>query len=116
MSPYQHGVSQSATAQGMQAEALLAFLGLLVKPAFQPDASFPALDGHGCEASPGLPCEVSMNGVSSILTLEVEGDSIEASHYPWIFISKSQVENVCQTLELSVQGTACRQGGALPHR
>jgi hypothetical protein len=62
----------------MQAEALLAFLGLLVKPAFQPDASFPALDGCGCEVSPGLPCKVLMNGVSLIPTLEVKGDSVEA--------------------------------------
>jgi hypothetical protein len=85
MSLYQHGVCRSATAQGTQAEALLAFLGLLVEPACQPDASFLALDGCGCEALPGLPCEVSMNGVSSKPTLEVEGNSIEAIHYPWIF-------------------------------
>jgi hypothetical protein len=45
MSPYQHGIRLGTTAQGMQAEALLAFLGLLVKPAIQPNASFPALDG-----------------------------------------------------------------------
>jgi hypothetical protein len=115
MSPYQHGVRRSATAQGTQAEALLAFLGLLDEPAFQPDASFPALDGHGREASPGLPCEVSMNRVSLIPTLEVESNSLEAIHYPLISISKSQVEIICQTLELSVQGTACRQGGASPH-
>jgi hypothetical protein len=98
MSPYQHGIRQSTTAQGTQAEALLAFHGLLVKPACQPDASFPALDGHGCKALPGLPCKVSTNGVSLIPTLEVEGNSVEAIHNPWIFISKSQVECVCQTL------------------
>jgi hypothetical protein len=94
MSPYRHGVRRSATAQGTQTEALLAFLGLLIEPAFQPDASFPALDGCGREALPGLLCKVSMNGVSSIPTLEVEGNSIEAIHYPWISISKSQVEIV----------------------
>jgi hypothetical protein len=116
MSPYQHGICRSAMAQGMQAEALLVFLGLLVKPACQPDASFPALDGCGRKALPGLPCKVSStNGVSLIPTLEVEGNSVEAIHYPWISISKSQVECVCQTLELLVQGTACHQGGALPH-
>ncbi len=93
----------------------LAFLGLLVKPAFQPDALFPALDGRGHEASPGLPCEVLTNGLSLIPTLEVKGDSVEAIHYPWISISKSQVEIVCQMLELSVQGTTCRQGGNPPH-
>jgi hypothetical protein len=87
-------------AQGTQAEALLAFLGLLVEPACQPDASFLALDSCGHEASPGLQCEVLTNGVSSIPTLEVEGNSVEVSHYPWIYISKSQVEKVCQTLEL----------------
>jgi hypothetical protein len=112
MSPYRHGVRRSAMAQGTQAEALLAFLGLLVKPAIQPDALFPALDGCGREALPGLPCEVLANGVLSIPTLEVEGDSIEATHYPWISISKSQVEIVRQ--KLSIQGTACRQRGTLP--
>jgi hypothetical protein len=115
MSPYQHGVRQSATAQGMQAEALLAFVGLLVEPAFQPDASFPALDGCGHKALPGLPCKVLTNGVLLILSLEAEGDSIEAIHSPWISISKSQVEIVCQMLELSVQGTACRRGSNPPH-
>ncbi len=50
ISPYQHGVHQSATAQGTQANALLAFLGLLVKPVYQPYALFLALDGHGREA------------------------------------------------------------------
>ncbi len=114
MSPYQHGLCQSATAQGMQWEALLAFLGLLVKPVFQPDVLFPALDGNGRKALPGLLCKVSANGVLSIPTLEVEGNSIEASHYPWISISKSQVENICQMLELLVQCTACRQGSAPP--
>ncbi len=102
-------------AQGMQADALLAFLGLLVEPVFLPDALFSALVGHGCEALPGSLCKVSMNGVSSIPTLEVEGVSKEVIHYPWISISKSQVEIVCRTLELSVQGTACRQGSAPPH-
>jgi hypothetical protein len=115
MSLYQHGVRQCATAQGTQAEALLAFYGLLVEPAFQPDALFSALDGRGHKASPGLLCKVSTNGVLLIPTLEVESNSIEAIHYPWISISKSQVEIVCQTLELSVQGTACHQGGAPPH-
>jgi hypothetical protein len=105
---------RSAMAQGTQAEALLAFLGLLVKPAFQPDAPFPALGGRGREVLPGLPCKVLTNGVSLIPLLEVKGNSVEAIHYPWISISKSQVEIVCQTLELPVQGTACRQGGAPP--
>jgi hypothetical protein len=45
ISPYQHGVRQSAMAQGTHLEVLLAFLGLLVEPAFQPDAPFTALDG-----------------------------------------------------------------------
>jgi hypothetical protein len=74
MSPYQHGIRQSATAQGTQAEVFLAFLGLLVKPVCQPDVLFLALDGCGRKASPGLPCEVSTNGVLLIPKLEVEGN------------------------------------------
>jgi hypothetical protein len=117
MSPYQHGIRRSATAQGAQAEVLLAFLGLLVKPAIQLDALFPALDGHGREALPGLPCKVSTNGVSSIPTLELKGNSVECIHHPWICISKAQVgHGVCKTPELLVQGMACHQGGTLPHR
>jgi hypothetical protein len=53
---------------------------LLGKPAIKPDAPFPALDCCGGKTTPGLPCQVSMNGVSSILLLELEGDSIEGIH------------------------------------
>jgi hypothetical protein len=73
-------------------EAPLAFLGLLVEPVIQPDAPFSALDGHGHEALLGLPCEVSTNGVLLIPKLELEGNSVEGIHHPWISIRKSQVE------------------------
>jgi hypothetical protein len=89
-------------------EALLMLDGLLVKPASQPEALLPALDGHGHKALLGLPCKVSMNGVSLIPTLEFKGDSVEGIHHPWICISKSQGEFVCQMLEMLVRSTACR--------
>jgi hypothetical protein len=118
MSPYQHGICRSTTAQGTQMEALLAFLGLLVEPAFQPDALFPALDGCGRKASLGFPCKVSMNGVSLIPILELEGDSIEGIHHPWISVSMLHgVHVVCQPLAPSAisTGTVCCRGGAPPH-
>jgi hypothetical protein len=104
--PKRHGTRNAG-------EALLAFLGLLVEPAIQLDASFPALYGRGRKASPGLPCKVSMNGVLLISTLELEGNSVEGINHPWISIRKSQVELVCQMLEMSVRSPACRQGGTL---
>ncbi len=91
ISPYRHGIRQSATAQEMLAEVLLVFLGLLVKPAIQPDALFPALDGYGRKVLPGLPCKVLTNGVSSIPTLELKGDSVEGIQHPWICFSESLV-------------------------
>ncbi len=37
---------------------------------------------------PGLPCQVSTDGVSLIPTLELKGNSVEGLHHPWICISK----------------------------
>jgi hypothetical protein len=73
---------------------------LLGEPAIQPDVPFPALERWGDKASPGLPCQVWTNGVSSIPTLELEGNSVDGLHHPWICISKSWAfrHGECQTL------------------
>jgi hypothetical protein len=57
MTPNRHGVSQRATTQRPNAEALLTQLGLCSKPAVELDAPFPALEGGGGEATPGLPVQ-----------------------------------------------------------
>ncbi len=90
---------------------------LLGKPAIKLDAPFPALECCGGKES-GLPCQVSTNGLSLIPTLELMGNSVDGLHHPWIFISKSWVcrHGKCQTLETARRSTACRRGGAPPHR
>jgi len=50
--------------------ALLLELGLLGKPATQPDAPFPALDCGGGKAAPGEPFKVATDGMSSIPKLD----------------------------------------------
>ena len=77
-----------------------------------------ALDCCGGKASPGLPCQVSMDGVSLVPTLELKGNSVDVHHHPWICISKSWAfrHDECQTLLTAFQSTACRQGSAPPHR
>jgi hypothetical protein len=53
---------------------------MLGKPAIKPDVPFPALDCCGGKALPGLPCQVSKDGVLSIPTLELKGNSIDVRH------------------------------------
>ncbi len=52
-------------------------LGLYGKPAIEPGAPFPALECDGGKAAPGLPCQVSTDGMSSIPILEGGDNSIE---------------------------------------
>jgi hypothetical protein len=77
ITPNRHGVRRCAATQQLQAEAFLALWGLLGKPAIKPDALFPALDCCGGKALPGLPCQVSTNGVSLIPILELMGNSVD---------------------------------------
>ncbi len=114
ITPNQQGVRQCAVTEQLQAEVLL---GLLGKPAIQPDAPLLALYHSGSKTMPGLLCQVLTNEVSSMPTLELEGNSIDGLHHPWICISKSWVfrHGGCQMLATAFHSTACRQGGTSPN-
>jgi hypothetical protein len=62
-------------------EALLALKGMLGKPLIEPNVLFPALDCCGNKALPGLPCQVSTNGVSLIPVLEGGHNGIQRSFF-----------------------------------
>ncbi len=94
------------------------------EPAIKPDAPFPALECCGGKATLGLPCQVSTNGMSSIPTLSLTGNSVDGLHHPWIFVGKSCIfvgkycecrHGKCQMLVTARHSTACHRGGAPPH-
>jgi hypothetical protein len=80
MTPNRHGVSRRTTTQHPNAETLLTQLGLCnSKPAVEPDAPFSALEGGGGEATPGLPCKVSPDGMMAIPKLDGVDHCIQQS-------------------------------------
>jgi hypothetical protein len=112
---YQVPQTNKAYADAPQQNNCEVLLGLLGKPAIQLDVPLPAPDCSGGKAMPGLLGQVSMNGVSLIPTLELEGDSVECIHHPWICISKSQGgHGVCKTQEPLVQSTTCTKAALSP--
>jgi hypothetical protein len=64
----------------LQVDLLL--LGLLGESAIQPDAHLSALYRSGGKATPDSPCQVLTNGVLSIPTLDLKGNSVDGIHHP----------------------------------